>query len=131
MNMLRLESRLSSVMDYVARLKVAMTRIDKELWPQVTDDFDSLSARDVLLNDLESLMTRLKNIPDRVQAWKKSSARCGVDVALSLVRVHCKEVNEEKLAALKVAYTKRLQFQSFMETFIDAAARITDGIDLD
>ena len=52
-------------------------------------------------------------------------------MALSLVHVHCKEVREEKLAALKVANTKKLQFQSFMETFIDAATRITDGIDLD
>ena len=66
-----------------------------------------------------------------MQAWKKSSARCGADVALSLVRVHCKEVKEEKLVALKVANTKKLHFQSFMETFIDAATRIADGIDLD
>nr|XP_045086191.1 coiled-coil domain-containing protein 96-like [Aegilops tauschii subsp. strangulata] len=63
--------------------------------------------------------------------WKKSSARCGADVALSLVRVHCKEAKEEKLAALKVANTKKLDFQSFMETFIEAATRIADGIDLD
>jgi hypothetical protein len=76
-------------------------------------------------------MARLNEIPGRVQAWKKSSARCGADVALSLVRVHCKEVREEKLVALKVANTKKLQFQSFMETFIDAATRIADGIDLD
>nr|XP_020191627.1 protein IWS1 homolog [Aegilops tauschii subsp. strangulata] len=87
MNVLRLEARLASIMDYLARLKVA--------------------------------------------AWKKSSACCGADVTLSLVRVHCKEVREEKLAALKVANTKKLQFQSFMETFIDADSRIADGIDLD
>ena len=85
----------------------------------------------MLQNDLESLMTRLNEIPGRVQEWKKSSARCGADVALSLVRVHCKEVKEEKLAAIKVANTKRLDFQSFMETFIAAATRIADGIDLD
>ena len=89
MNMLRLESRLASVLDYIARLKVALSRIDKELWPE-----------DVLLNDLESLMTRLNSIPDRVQAWKKSGARCGADVALSLIRVHFKDVKEEKLKAL-------------------------------
>ena len=52
-------------------------------------------------------------------------------MALSLVRVHCKEAKEEKLAAIKVANTKRVQFQSFMETFIVAATRIADGIDLD
>ena len=76
-------------------------------------------------------MTRLNEIPDRVQEWKKSSARCGADVALSLVRVHCKEARQEKLAAIKVANTKRHDFQSFMETFIAATTRITDGIDLD
>ena len=74
MNVLRLESRIGGVLDYVARLKVAMSRIDKELWPQVTDDSESMTAKDVLLNDLESLMTRLDDIPDRVQACKKSSA---------------------------------------------------------
>ncbi|XBI10099.1 hypothetical protein VPH35_137474 [Triticum aestivum] len=120
MNVLRLESRLASVLDYVAQLKVALTRIDKELWP-----------KDVLLNDLESLMTRLNDIPDRVQAWKKSTAHCGADVDLSLVRFHCKDAKEEKLKALQVANTKKLQFQSSMETFIDAATRIADGIDLD
>ena len=76
-------------------------------------------------------MARLNTIPGRVQEWKKSSARCGADVALSLVRVHCKEAKEEKLGALKVANTKKLDFQSFMETFITAATRIADGIDLD
>ena len=120
MNVLRLESRLASVMDYLARLKVAVSRIKTELWPRVT-----------FQNDLESLMTRLNEIPGRVQAWKKSSAHCGTDVALSLVCVHCKEVREEKLAALKVANTKKLQFQSFMESFIEAATRIADGLDLD
>jgi hypothetical protein len=119
-NVLRLESRLASVMNYLARLKVAVSRIDTALWP-----------RETLQNDLESLMTRLNEIPGRVQEWKKSSARCGADVALSLVRVHCKEAKEEKLAAIKVANTKKLDFQSFMETFIAAATRIADGIDLD
>jgi hypothetical protein len=110
MNVLRLESRLASAMDYLARLKVAMSRVNTALWPRVS-----------FQNDLESLMTRLNEIPGRVQEWKKLSARCGADVALSLVRVHCKEAKEEKLATLKVA----------METFIEAATRIADGIDLD
>ena len=74
MNVLRLESRLASVMDYLARLKVAVSWIDTELWPRA--EFQ---------NDLESLMTRLNEILGRVQEWKKSSARCGADVALSLV----------------------------------------------
>ena len=59
-----------------------------------------------------------------MQEWKKSSSRCDADVALSLVRVHCKEAKEEKLAVIKAANTKRLDFQYFMETFIEAATRI-------
>ena len=120
MNVLRLESRTASVVDYLARLKVAMSRIDTLLWPGTT-----------LQNDLESLMARLNEVPGRVAEWKKSSARCGADVALSLVRVHCKEAREEKLAAIQVANTKKHNFQDFMETFIAAATRIADGIDLD
>ena len=93
MNLLRLESRIDSAVDYLARLKVAMSRIDPALWPEA-----------VLQNDIESLMTRLNEIPDRVQEWKKSSARCGADVALSLVHVHCREAREDKLAAIPVLH---------------------------
>ena len=32
MNVLRLESRLASVVDYLARLKVAVSSVDTELW---------------------------------------------------------------------------------------------------
>ena len=120
MNVLRLESRVASVVDYLARLKVAMSRIDTSLWPGTT-----------LQNDLESLMARLNEVQGRVAEWKKSSARCGADVALPLVRVHCKEAREEKLAAIQVANTRKHSFQDFMETFITAATRIADGIDLD
>ena len=120
MNVLRLESRVASVTSYIARLKVAVSRIDTALWPRVT-----------LQNDLESLMTRLNEVPGRVQEWKKSYARCGADVALSLVRVHSKEAREEKLATIKVANTKMHDFQSFMETIIAAATWIADRIDLD
>ena len=80
MNVLHLESHVAAVVDYLARLKVATLRIDTTLWPGET-----------LQNDLESLMTRLNEVPSRMQEWKKSSARCGADVALSLVRVHCKD----------------------------------------
>mgnify|MGYP005813867781 CR=1 FL=1 len=76
-------------------------------------------------------MNRLNQIPGRVQEWRKSSARCGADVALSLVRVYCKEAREDKLAALKVANTKKLSFQDFMDTYLEAATRIADSIDLD
>ena len=120
MNVLRLEPRTASVVDYLARLKVAMSRIDTSLWPGTT-----------LPNDLESLMARLNEVPGRVAEWKKSSARCGAEVALSLVRVHCKEAREEKLAAIQVANTRKHKFQDFMEAFIAAATRIADGIDLD
>ena len=120
MNMLRLESHVAAVVDYLAWLKVVTSHIDTALWPG-----------EALQNDLESLMTRLNEVPSRVQEWKKSSARCGADVALSLVRVHCKDAREDKLAALKVANTKKHDFRSFMETFIAAATRIVDGIDLD
>ena len=76
-------------------------------------------------------MTRLNEVLGRMQEWKKSSSRCGADVALSLVRVHCKDAPEDKLASLRVVNTKKHDFQSFMETFIAAATRIADGIDLD
>ena len=120
MNLLRLESRINGAVDYLARLKVAVSRIDSTLWPE-----------SALQNDLESLMARLNEVPGRVQEWKKSSARCGADVAMSLVRFHCKDAREDKLASLKVDNTKKHDFWSFMETFIAAATRIADGIDLD
>ena len=97
-----------------------MARVYDELWPQ-----------EELSQDLESLMARLNQIPGRVQEWKKSSAHGGADVALSLVRVHCKEAKEDKLAALKVANTKKHSFQDFMDTFLEASTRIADNIDLD
>ena len=120
MNVLRLESRVIGVVDYLARLKAVTSRIDTTLWPGET-----------LQNDLESLMARLNEVPGGVAEWKKSSARCGADVALSLVRVHCKEVRQDKLAAIKVANTQKHDFRTFMETFIAAATQIADGIDLD
>ena len=36
MNVLRLESRVAGVVDYLARLKVAASRIDTTLWPGET-----------------------------------------------------------------------------------------------
>ena len=62
MNVLRLESRVASVTSYLARLKVAVSRIDTSLWP-----------RETFQNDLEYLMTRLNEVPGRVREWKKSS----------------------------------------------------------
>ena len=118
--MLRAHIRLSRVGPFIGRLRKVVGRIDKELWPE-----------DESRQELEGLMTRLEEVPNRVQAWKKSAARCGADVALSLVRVHFKDVREEKLKALQVANTKMLRFEDFMETFLERATRIAHGIDLD
>ena len=52
MSVLRLESRVAAVVGYLARLKVAMSRIDTTLWPG-----------EALQNDLESLMTQLNEVP--------------------------------------------------------------------
>ena len=46
MNVLRLESRVAVVVDYLARLKAATSHIDTSLWPE-----------EMLQNNLESLMT--------------------------------------------------------------------------
>ena len=119
-DMFQLNTRLNKVGPFVGRLREVVGRIDKELWPE-----------DDSRNEIEGLMTRLEDVPSRVQAWKKSVARCGADVALSMVRVHCKEAREDKLKTLQVANTKKLRFEDFMETFLDTATRIADGIDLD
>ena len=119
-DLLRAHIRVGEVGPFIGRLREVVGRIDKELWPE-----------DESRQEMENLMTRLEEIPNRVQSWKKYAAHCGADVALSLVRVHCKEVREDKLKALKVANTKKLPFEDFMETFLETATRIADGIDLD
>ena len=53
MNVLRLESRIANATSYLVRLKEVVSRIDSSLWLRAT-----------LQNDLESLMTRLNEIPD-------------------------------------------------------------------
>ena len=55
MNMFRLDARLRSVQGYITRPRAALVKIDKELWPE-----------DTLHTDLESMMTRLNEIPGRV-----------------------------------------------------------------
>ena len=65
-----------------------------------------------------------------MQAWKKSVACSGVDMALSLVCVHFKDVDKEKLKTLRLVNKKKLKFEDFMETFAKAAMQIADGIDL-
>ncbi|KAI5002690.1 hypothetical protein ZWY2020_027340 [Hordeum vulgare] len=119
-DLLRAHIRVGKVGPFIGRLREVVGRINKELWPE-----------DESRHEMEGLMTRLEEVPNRVQSWKKSAACCGAYVALSLLRVHCKEVREEKLKALQVANTKKLRFEDFMETFLESATRITDGIDLD
>lgn len=119
LSLLHLDVRVKGVQEHLNRLTSTTKLIDDKLFPG--EDVSS---------HLEPLMTRLNEYPDRIEAWKKSAARCGADVALSLIRVHCKNVDEEKLKALRVANTKKLRFQDFLETFIEAATKIADVIDL-
>ena len=84
-DMLRAHNRLGKVGPFIGRLREVVGRIDKELWPE----YESRP-------EMEGLMTRLEEVSNRVQAWKKLAARCGADVALSLVRIHCRDVKEEK-----------------------------------
>lgn len=106
-------------MKCMTRVKAAMEKVEAVLF-----------LGEELEDNIESRMDRLQAVPSRVESWKKSAARCGADVALSLVQIHCRNVDEEKLKSLKVANTKKLQFQDFLETFIQAATRIADAIDL-
>ena len=73
-DLLRAHICLGKVGPSIGRLRELISRIDKELWPE-----------DESRHEMESLMTRLEEVPNRVQSWKKSAARCGADVALSLV----------------------------------------------
>ncbi|KAI4991446.1 hypothetical protein ZWY2020_039817 [Hordeum vulgare] len=64
----------------------------------------------------------------------KDNVPLGEDANRDLLRAHIrvgKEVREDKLKTLKVANMKKLRFEDFMETFLETATRIADGIDLD
>ena len=52
LNLFRMSSRLAKVEKYFTRLRAAMSKIDKELWPE-----------DDLQHDLEAMMTRMEQIP--------------------------------------------------------------------
>lgn len=80
---------------------------------------------------MESILTQVRDVPSRVKAWKKSAARAGADIALSLVHIHCKGVDEKKLKSLKVANRKHAKLEDFMAMFMEAATWIADSIDLD
>ena len=73
-DLLRAHIRVGKVVPFIGRVREVVGRIDKELWPE-----------DESRQEMENLMSRLEEVPDRVQSWKKSAARCGADVALSLV----------------------------------------------
>ena len=107
---------MENALCYIIRTRGALGWIDKELQPGEETRMD-----------LESVMRRLNEVPARVKAWKKFVARSGADVALSLVHVHCKNVDEEKLKNLRVVNKKNLKFEDFMETFAEAATRIATG----
>ncbi|XP_044355771.1 uncharacterized protein DDB_G0284459 [Triticum aestivum] len=86
-----------------SKLKTAVTEANQEVarlkkdQESLTDEVGSLKAKK---GELEAYLE-----------WKKSSAHCGADVALSLVRVHYKDVREDKLAPLKpppLVYPKSL-----------------------
>lgn len=89
-----------------------------------------LCSREEVKEYLEAYMSQPRQIPDRVAKWKKSTACCGADVALALTRVLFPKINEEKLQSLSVANPKGYDFQEYLVTFMDAATRIIDAIDL-
>lgn len=62
-DMFHLNVRLLKVQGYIARLRAAAGKIDKEMWPE-----------DTFQTDLESVMSRLGQVPYMVQAWNKSAA---------------------------------------------------------
>src|SRR5436190_113438 len=84
MSMLRLEERVEQVAMYIRELGTAISAIDRDVFP---DDEPS--------KDLETVLARVKAVPSRVKDWKKSTAQAGADIALSLVRIHCKGVEEK------------------------------------
>ena len=80
---------------------------------------------------MDVLVDRLKDVPRRVQLWKKSAARARANIVVSLVCVHCRGVDEEKLKSLKVVNKKNAKIDDSMETFLPAATQIADVIDLE
>ncbi|KAI4966997.1 hypothetical protein ZWY2020_034475 [Hordeum vulgare] len=62
-DLLRAHICLSRVGPFVGCLREVIGRIDKELWPE-----------DDSRQEIDGLMTRLEDVPSRVQAWKKSAA---------------------------------------------------------
>ncbi|KAI4983488.1 hypothetical protein ZWY2020_025354 [Hordeum vulgare] len=63
-DMLRAHIRLGKVGPLIGRLREVVGRINKALWP-----------KDESRKEMEGLMTRLEEVPNRVQAWKKSHAQ--------------------------------------------------------
>ncbi|KAI5001527.1 hypothetical protein ZWY2020_026177 [Hordeum vulgare] len=66
-----------------------------------------------------------------VERSMKDNVPLSEDANRDLLRAHIREVREDKLKALKIANRKKLQFEDFMEMFLETATRIADGIDLD
>ncbi|KAI4987587.1 hypothetical protein ZWY2020_020387 [Hordeum vulgare] len=59
-DLLRAHIRVGKVGPFVSRLREVIGRIEKELWPE-----------DESRQEMETLLERLEEIPDRVQSWKK------------------------------------------------------------
>lgn len=84
-----------------------------------------------LPKEAQAIVDRGKAIPSQLQSWKKSAARVGSDIILSLVCIHWKGVEKEKLKNLRVVNRKSDKFEGFMEMFMAVSTWITDGIVLD
>lgn len=101
--LLRLEERIEQVLVYIKKLSTAISEINRE----VAHDKE-------FAKDLESILARVREVPSRVKSWKKSAARAGADISLTLVRIHCKGVDEKKLKSLEIAKKKHAKLEDFM-----------------
>jgi hypothetical protein len=87
-----MDHRVDHVENYTTQLHLVMKEVESKLFPG-----------EELPQDAEAIEQRAKQYPKSIEAWKKSSARCGADITLSLIHLHCKGVDLDKLKALKVA----------------------------
>ena len=77
MNVLRLESRVAAVVDYLARLKVATSRIDTALWPGETlqNDLECKNGKNLLPGAAPTLLCRWSVFIARMRerkSWRPS-----------------------------------------------------------
>ncbi|KAE8785548.1 hypothetical protein D1007_40712 [Hordeum vulgare] len=108
LSLLRLEERVGYVVSCFKLLQSVVGEIDQEKVPEDTPVKDA----------------QVKAIPGELESWKKSSTRAEADIALSLVRIHCKGVDKEKSKNFRVANRKSAKFEDFMEMFMTGATWI-------